>query len=86
MADLIASFLDKYRNLTPPDEALRKEICEQVLRFAGVEVEIKDLKIVGRVAHMKIKMAAKAAILPYKEKILKELTESFGKHAPIDLR
>ena len=75
------AFLEKFKNITQPDEAVIRLLSETIKKEAGVEIPTKNISIKNSNAYIKTKSLYKNEIYIKKEKILlslKKLPE--GKH------
>lgn len=68
-----ADFLSKFKNLTPPDEAVRSEIAKAVKVVAGVPVGKKDIALARGIAFVDCSSVAKNTIRLRRAEILDEV-------------
>jgi hypothetical protein len=71
----IKNFLDKFKNILFEKEEKITLISLSVKKYTQIEIENKNIKIVGTSIHIKASPLVKNEILIKKEKILKELLE-----------
>jgi hypothetical protein len=72
-------FLSKFKNLTPPDDAVRKAVVVSVRRVAGVTLAQADITLSRGVAFVKCSSVAKSAIRVLLKDIFEDLYTSMPK-------
>lgn len=82
----IGALLERFKKLAPPDDLVRSETVRILQSIAGVEVEKKDVVVKKFVVWVTCDPLTKGEIFMHKRQLLKSLTESFGKKAPVDIR
>ena len=83
--DLIDRYL-KNKNITPPDETIRKAFVEIVKKRLKIILEFKDITIRNFVVYIKTSPTIKSEIFMNKRGVLEELKQEFGLKAPLDIR
>jgi hypothetical protein len=73
------SFLSRFKNLTPPNDAVRQAVAAAVKGVAGVPITKKDVKVVRGVAYVTCSSVAKNAIRRTKIEIFEELQKTLPK-------
>lgn len=79
-------FLEKFKNITPPDEAIRLLLSETIKKETGIEVSKKNISIRNNIAHIKITPIYKNEIHIKKGKIISKIKESFVGKNIIDIK
>lgn len=74
-----ASFLDRFQNLTPPNDAVRKAVAEAIRNIAGVPITREQVKVVRDVAFITCSSIARSAIRRSRAHILEELAKQLPK-------
>ena len=74
-----ASFLDRFQNLTPPNDAVRKMVAEVIKNIAGVPITREQVKITRDVAFITCSSVARNAIRRSRTDILEELAKRLPK-------
>jgi hypothetical protein len=74
-----ASFLDRFQNLTPPNDAVRKAVAEAIRAIAGVPITREQVKVVRDVAFITCSSIARSAIRRSRANILEELAKKLPK-------
>lgn len=74
-----ASFLDRFQNLTPPNDAVRKAVAEAIRTIAGVPITREQVKVVRDVAFITCSSIARSAIRRSRGHILEELAKQLPK-------
>lgn len=79
-------FLEKFKNITPPDEAIRLLLAEMVKEETGIEVSKKNISIRNNIAYIKTTPIYKNEIYIQKGKIILKIKESFVGKNIIDIK
>jgi hypothetical protein len=74
-----ADYLSKFRELTPPEELLRKEIARAVHALARVPITKKNVVLAHGIAFVECSSVAKNAIRMRRGEILEEVFQAFPK-------
>jgi len=82
----LGPLLDKYRSLRPPNEAVRKAVCEVIQATVGVRVEEKQIVIRGRTVYADVPAHVKMALHTQQENIQKRLHNILGSKTPKEIR
>jgi hypothetical protein len=72
-------FLSRFKNLTPPDAAVREAVAEAVSTVAGVPISKKNVSIAHGVAFVKASSVAKSAMRLRRADILEHLFHELPK-------
>jgi len=70
---LAKDFLSKFKNLTPPDDALKRAVAHAVDVIAGVPVRKKDVSISHGVAYVNSSSIARSVIRTHRVEILEQI-------------
>lgn len=82
----LGSFLEKFRNLSISNDAIKKEIIDTIFKKTKTIISPNHITIKNNTLFLDITPSAKASIFIHKESILKELKEKLNKKAPLDIR
>jgi len=82
----IDSFLNKFKNLTPPDGEIREKVSEIIKNEINIEIDKKYISIKNGSIYIKTKPIIKNEIFIKKKKLLEELRKSFGDKTPKDIK
>ncbi|MBI3633907.1 MAG: hypothetical protein HY226_06510 [Candidatus Vogelbacteria bacterium] len=82
----ISSFLDRFKNINIPDEAVRKNLSDIIGVEIGEKINFKDITIKSGIATISCGAAIKSEIFIKKTKILEVLAAKDGKHTVVDIR
>lgn len=66
-------FLSRFKNITPPDDALRRAVAKAVVNIAGVRIKREDVTLQRGVAFIKCSSVAKSVIRTARLAILTEI-------------
>lgn len=75
----VGSFLSRFQNLTPPDEAVKNEIARAVKNIAGVPVSKKNVTLARGIAFIDCSSVGKSVIRTRKAEILEEIFAALPK-------
>ena len=70
---VLNDFLQRFQNLTPPDQALRKAAAEAIRQIAGVPVSYDAVSIARSTVFVKCSSVAKSTIRALRADIFKEI-------------
>ncbi len=70
---LASDFLSKFKNLTPPDDAVRKAIADSILRIAGVLLTKEQVSLSRGIAFLKCSSIKKSAIRVLRAAVFEDL-------------
>jgi len=82
----IDSFLEKFKNLTPPHKEVRRVVILVVKKNTNIQLEEEQILSHGNTVYLKIKPIYKTEIFLNKKKILEEIKDVLGLKAPQDIR
>lgn len=82
----VNDFLNKFKNLTPPDNEVREKSIEIIKNEIGVDIDKKNISIKNNSIFIKTKPIIKNEIFINKEKILQKLKNEFGDKTPKNIR
>ncbi len=83
----IDGLLNKFKNISPPDESIKNAVSEAVLEAIKVKIEKTKIKVVNGVVYMEVTPAIKSAIFTNKGKVLTETNNKLnGKETIKDIR
>jgi len=82
----IDSFLEKFKNLTPPHKEVRRVVVLVVKKNTNIQLEEEQILSHGNTVYLKIKPIYKTEIFLNKKKILEEIKDVLGLKAPQDIR
>lgn len=68
--DPLNSFFSRFKNITLPDESVRKSVCGFILQKIGVEVSFKDISIKNGIIHINTKPTIKNEVFMRKKELL----------------
>ncbi|MDO8493302.1 MAG: hypothetical protein Q7S19_02045 [bacterium] len=69
----INGYLERFKRLTIPNEEVRKKLLGIIEEVVGVQIEIKDILIKNKIAHIKTGAMVKSEIFLNKRSILDRL-------------
>lgn len=73
------SFLDRFKKLTPPNDAIRKAVAEAIRNGAGVPIQREHVKIHRGTAFITCSSVARNAIRVARGRIFEELEKILPK-------
>ena len=73
-------FLDRFRNLTPPDQFIKKECISVIKNRLNVEIKKEDISIKNNIIYINTSSTIKSELFIKKEDLLKELSECISKY------
>ncbi len=82
----IGSFLEKFKNITPPDDFLKKTFISVVKEETGIEVPRKDIKITHGVIYLSASPTIKSELYIKKSLLLKRISAALSKEQISDIR
>lgn len=82
----ISTFLEKFKNITQPDETARRRLSEIIQKETGIKISIKNISIKNNIVHIKTKPLYKNEIYIKKGRILATTKESLVGKSIIDIR
>jgi len=84
----IEKFLEKIKNITPPEIFGRVYVKNGVKNYTGIDLDIKKIKISTKegCVYIKTTPAEKNIIFLNKEKIINFLKEKMGEKSPKEIR
>ena len=71
----ITGFLEKIKNIQPPDFAVRTSMAEIIGEVLGEEVSIKDISVRNNIVHVNGNSSFRNTPILNKDKILKKLQD-----------
>lgn len=83
---LLSSFFDRYKNLTLPDESVRKELQRVVKELLDIDLDLKDISVRHFDILVKGGGMTKAALMINREKILDKMREKCGDKTPKSIK
>lgn len=75
----IENLLNKFRNITPPDDLVKTEISRIFSEKIKLEIDKKKIKVINGIAYIDASPAVKSAIFTGKSNILKEINSQLNK-------
>ena len=82
----ISSFLEKFKNIAPPDDFLKKTFISVVKYETGMDVERGDIKIAHGVIYLSAPPTIKSELYIKKPLLLKRMSASLSKEQISDIR
>ncbi len=82
----IRSFLEKFKNITPPDDFLKKVFISAVLQELRISIEKSDIKIRNKTIYVSAPPVVKNELYIKKPLILKRVCENLKKSQISDIR
>ncbi|HEY4506444.1 MAG TPA: hypothetical protein VJJ24_03295 [Candidatus Paceibacterota bacterium] len=82
----LGDYLSKFKNLTLPNETIRKITRETILEVSKVDVPFDKLSFRNGVVYLNIVGLPKNEIYLYKLKILEEVEKKLSKRTVVDIR
>ena len=82
----INSFLEKFKNITPPDDFLKKTFISVVKDETGIEVARGDIKIAHGVIYLSASPAIKSELYIKKPLLLKRISAALSQEKISDIR
>lgn len=80
-------FLDKYKNLTPPDGVMRQAVTDVLNNTFGTSISVDVVHVRNNVVWLEVSPAIKNTVAIYKNELITQLQEQLGTtHAPTDIR
>lgn len=76
----IGNFLEKFRNITPPDKFVKDVLIDVVKETANIDIEKENLDVRNGVIFISIDSIIKNEIFLKKAEIMKNLTEKLKKY------
>jgi hypothetical protein len=73
------SFLARFNNLTPPDDAVRRAVADAIKNIAGVPVTRSQVKVTRGIAYVTCSSVAKNTIRRFKVEIFAEVSKLIPK-------
>ena len=70
---LAKDFLSKFKNLTPPDDAVRKAVADSIARIVGVPLKKGDVLLSRGIAFVQCSSVQKSAIRVSRAAVFEEL-------------
>jgi hypothetical protein len=74
----IADLLRRYRNIRPPDAAVKKIVIEVVQKSLGIELHRISVSVIRGVVYIDVNPTIKSELFIHKEKILQEVQKEVG--------
>ncbi len=82
----ISSFLEKTRKFEPPDITVRKKFVEVVNDLLGIDLNVKDIRVINFEIYVKASPAVRSEIFLNKIQILDKLKQELGNKAPVNIK
>ncbi len=76
---LAKDFLERFKNLTPPDDALKKAVINALYTATKISVKPKDVSISNGIAFIRCSSIAKSTIRLGRAKVLEEVFQTLPK-------
>lgn len=76
----IGNFLEKFRNITPPDKFVKDVLIDVVKETANIDIEKENLDVRNGVIFISIDSIIKNEIFLKKAEIMKNLTEKLKEY------
>ena len=84
--DPLNSFFSRFKHITPPDEFIRKKVCDFVLEKFKIQIKIKDVSIRNGVIYLSVKPTLKSEVFIRKEELLSYIKEKTNIKTLYDVR
>lgn len=78
--DQARNFLDKYQNITPPDETVRQTVVKVINERLGTHLDKSVVQIQNGIARLRVSSAVRSTIFINKESLLSTLKERLGEN------
>ena len=82
----IKSFLEKYKNITPPNGFLKKIFISAVKEETNIDIEVKDVHVEHSVIYLTASPAAKSELYIKKPRLLEKIRDQLEKRRISDIR
>lgn len=82
----IKEFFNKFLRLAPPEKFIKDAVIQAILKEVGEKIEPKNIKIQNTSIFLSASPTLKSEVFMQKEEILRDLKESLGTKAPLDIR
>lgn len=82
----VDAFLEKFKDITPPDQVVKRETADVIADIVGVKLDTEDISVDTNGIRITTSPAAKSSIFIHKEKILTHLKEKLEESAPEDIQ
>ncbi|MDP3725755.1 MAG: hypothetical protein Q8R36_00985 [bacterium] len=82
----ISSFLEKFKNIAPPDDFLKKTFISVVKDETGIEVLCGDIKITHGTIYLSASPTIKSELYIKKPLLLKRMSAALSKEQISDIR
>ena len=82
----IEKYLERFKNITLPDEAVRKAVVGAILAEMNINIEFKDVSIKNHVAYVKGDPTTRSELFLNKKRILSKLKTVADGENIIDIR
>ncbi len=79
----IGSFLERFKDIAIPDEAIRNNLSDIILSLTGEKINFRNISIKDGVARIVCSPSIKSEIFIQKARILKEIQEQKDIKSPI---
>ena len=73
------SFFSRFKHITPPDETVRKNVCEFILQEIGIHISFKDVSIKNKIIYINTKPIIKNEVFIRKKELLLFIQEKTKK-------
>lgn len=74
----IRNLFARYKNITPPDRAVKRAVLHALREAADIHLEEKDIRVVRDVAYIQTESAVKNALFMKKESVLASAQKELG--------
>lgn len=78
----LRQYLEKYKNIGAPQDAVRAAVVRTVKNLLGADIEKRHIRILNRTVYVDAASHLKNSIFIKKETILAELQKEFGDQSP----
>ena len=82
----ISSFLEKFKNIIPPDDFLKKTFISIIKEEVGIEIPRKDIKIERGTIYLSASPAIKSELYIKKPLLLRRLSAILSQEKISDIR
>ncbi|MEK7178947.1 MAG: hypothetical protein AAB727_01690 [Patescibacteria group bacterium] len=82
----LSAFTEKFKNLTPPDDALRSIVARILAEELGIEIKKSNIRVHNAVVYIKAPSLIKNEIFIRRESLLKKIRAESGKKTVADIK
>ena len=76
----IRLFLNKFKNLTPPDQFIKKECILVIKELFGIKIKKENLTIKKNISYINTSSTIKSELFIKKQSLLKELSKRISNY------